>query len=879
MRNSLKFIGRFGSRFIVTGCALGVLGVAVPAESQSSARSTVPEGVRATLGAGGQLSEAQDAFADHVRVARDRSIIWSTPSGPVVLTIVRTGTVLEVRGQQGDWLLVKLPGDQTRAGYILSSQVERVVVDAGTSVAESQRPRPTIPQRAVESGPIETASASGARQLSIAHVTTPPALAEALSEHPPGAGVIADFRQTKPADGLPVSLPTRAMVSYDDRNLYVVFDCRDDPSDVRANRSKREDIGSDDRVAVYLDTFSDRRRAYVFEVNPLGVQRDGILTEGQGIDYSYDAVWSSQGTLTKDGFLVLVTIPFKTLRFSNDEEQRWGIALGRYIPSNSEESHWPAITARVEGFVNQMGVLSGLKNIGVRYNAQFVPYGVATESRYLDTKAPAFVRADERHGGLDAKVATRNGVTVDVTVNPDFSQVESDKPQVTVNKRFEVVFPEKRPFFIENAGYFSTPEEFVFSRRIVDPQFGARLTGKAGGWAFGALVADDQVEGAGVSADSPFSGNRAGNAILRVQREVATESLVGVLVTDREFGPSFDRLFAADTRLKLSPNWIFTSQAARSDTETLDGTRQHGSAMSAELQRSGRDLSYSSSFRDLSPEFDATLGFVKRVDLRETSHYIGYFRHLDHGPVTSFGPSFRASMDWDYTGERQDWDATPGFDIYFRNQIGLSLSRSETWELFDHIAFRQHRSSVSAYSSQLKVLSVSGAFSWGTSPNYSPAEGSQPSLGTSRGASFGLTFRPSQRVRVDESYYFSQLRMRVNARSGTSVRDAYTNFISRTTASLQITKALSLRGIMDYNTLAADPLLITQSASKRLTGDVLLTYLANPFTALYVGYTEGRRNLDIDPGDSRTLRVLTSPSTPVLRQFFVKMSYRLEAPK
>jgi len=736
--------------------------------------------------------------------------------------------------------------------------------------------RSTAAQQLPNAGPGPTPAVSArAITLSIPRRPGAPVFTEILPAPSLESTVVTDFRQNQPGDGLPVSLPTSAQVSYDDRNLYVLFNCQDDPSNIRAHLARREDIDSDDRVMVYLDTFMDHRRAYVFEVNPLGVQRDGILTEGQGTDYSYDTVWRSDGRLTTNGFVVLITIPFKSLRFSNDERQTWGIALGRHIPRDSEEAYWPAITARLQGFVNQMGIGEGLSNIGAERNATIVPYAAATGSRYLDTKAPAFASGNEGRGGVDAKFVTTTGVTADVTVNPDFSQVESDNPQVTVNRRYEVFFPEKRPFFIENAGHFVTPEAFVFSRRIVDPQFGARLTGKTGGWAFGALIADDRAEGAAVPRDSAFAGNRAGNAIVRIQREVGNESTVGVLATDREFGSSFSRLFAVDTRLKLHPNWIVTGQAARSQGETLDGGSQHGSAIKATIARSGRDFTYSSSFRELSPEFDAALGFIQRVDVRETAHDFGYLRHLDHGPVTSFGPSVTALMDWNYAGERQDWSLQPAFNVYFRRQAGISVYHSQAWELFDSIGFREYSNIVSAYSSQSKLVSLTGSFTSGVGPNYSPADGLPPSLGDIRAASIGLTLRPSQRVKIDESYYFSGFRTRPDAATGQGAIDVYTNHISRTRAGLQFTKELSVRVIVDYNTLVSDASLIDQGTSKRLTADVLATYLVNPFTAIYVGYTEGRMNVDIDPTDRQTLRVLSSPSTPVLRQVFVKVSYRL----
>ena len=159
-------------------------------------------------------------------------------------------------------------------------------------------------------------SSGGIGTVVIPHVDSAPTLEEAAAGLLPEAGVVTDFRQNQPGDGSAASLSTVAHVSYDDKNLYVIFDCAEDADHVRARLAKREDIRDDDQVLVYLDTFRDRRRAYVFGVNPLGVQRDGILTEGQEIDYAYDTVWRSEAKLTGRGFTVLIAIPFKSLMFS-----------------------------------------------------------------------------------------------------------------------------------------------------------------------------------------------------------------------------------------------------------------------------------------------------------------------------------------------------------------------------------------------------------------------------------------------------------------------------------------------------------------------------------------------------------------------------------
>ena len=288
------------------------------------------------------------------------------------------------------------------------------------------------------------------------------------------AAAVTGFRQRDPGDGNAVSAPTTAYLSYDDDNLYVLFVCKDDPAKVRGSLANREDVGNDDGVAVYLDTFHDRKRAYVFWANPLGVQLDGIMTEGQYDDYSFDTVWQSEGHLTPEGYVVRVAIPFRSLRFSSRAAQSWGIALGRFIRRNNEESYWPHITKRLAGFVPQFATLEGLQDIVPGRNVRLNPYGAFTGARFLDASVPAFRREDDPRIGLDTKAVLGGALTLDGTVNPDFSQVESDQPQVTINERFEVFFPEKRPFFIENAGYFQTPVNLFFSRRIADPGKGIR---------------------------------------------------------------------------------------------------------------------------------------------------------------------------------------------------------------------------------------------------------------------------------------------------------------------------------------------------------------------------------------------------------------------
>src|SRR5437764_14269339 len=221
----------------------------------------------------------------------------------------------------------------------------------------------------------EVAGQEPERTLQIARAAQPPELEDFVRGDSArrGEAVVSDFRQRDPGDGTPAGAPTTADLTSDDANLYVVFVCHDRPALVRAGLAKREEIASDDGVALYLDTFGDRKHAYLFAANPLGVQADALVTEGQGDDYSFDAVWQADGRLTADGYVVRLAIPFRSLRFPRAPVQRWGIALGRIIRRSNEESYWPHLTNRVKGFVPQFASLQGLEHIPPGRNVQLNP--------------------------------------------------------------------------------------------------------------------------------------------------------------------------------------------------------------------------------------------------------------------------------------------------------------------------------------------------------------------------------------------------------------------------------------------------------------------------------------------------------------------------
>ena len=365
--------------------------------------------------------------------------------------------------------------------------------------------------------------------IQIPRIDAPPKLADFEAMHPI-AGVakrmlkVTGFIAREPADGAQPTQDTDVYLAYDDRNLYAVFICWDkEPDKIRARMTRREDIFSDDSAEIMIDTFNDARRGYAFAANPLGIQWDALWTEGSigsglpadfsGFDPSFDTVCNSEGRLTSQGYMLLMAIPFKSLRFPSLDRQQWRIILNRSIPRTNENLFWPRISNRIQGRFNQAATATGIDHISPARNLQLIPYGLLRRFRDIDDRDPTHPLFESKtlqpEIGLDAKFILHDSFVLDATINPDFSQIESDQPQITVNQRFAVFFPEKRPFFLENSNYFASPINLVFTRNIGHPEFGLRLTGKSGPWALGILASDDRAPGEALAPTAPHAGDRA----------------------------------------------------------------------------------------------------------------------------------------------------------------------------------------------------------------------------------------------------------------------------------------------------------------------------------------------------------------------------------
>ena len=714
--------------------------------------------------------------------------------------------------------------------------------------------------------------------LVIPRASTPPALADYLDGTPrPDEAAVTTFVQREPGDGAPASQATEAYVSYDATHLHVIFVARDaEPERIRASLTRREAFSNNDFVGVMLDTFQDRRRAYLFIVNPLGVQRDGVANDGEREDdYSFDTVWESEGQLTSFGYVVRMAIPFKSLRFPNAAVQTWGIALARSIVRNNETSFWPYVTERVSGVVHQLATATGMANISPGRNLQFIPYGAFTRARFLESEPAGFVSDTDGRAGVDGKIVVKDAFTVDLTFNPDFSQIESDEPQVTINQRFEVFFPEKRPFFIENASYFHTPINLFFSRRIADPQGGARVTGKAGGWSVAALGMDDRAPGERLPREDPDHGDRAGIGVVRLQRDLPRQSTIGVLATTRRFASTESHVVALDGRYKLSNTWVATGQAAVSEFRAEAGTGASGPAFSLTLDRTSRNWGAFLQYQDISPEFRAPLGFVPRTDMRRIFPFVRYTWFPERHGIVSIRPELSGSMIWDHGGTRPDWEVNSEVQREMKGQTELEAGYTESMERFSGIEFRKRGASFRFETGWLKWLEASVGLDRGQDINFFPASGRLPFLARATEAELSVTVKPTPALRVDQTYLFTRLGAPGalgDVAPGTVIVD---NHIWRSRAAYQFTRRVSLRAIVDYSAVLPDAGLIDLERDKRLSADVLATYQVNPWTSLYIGYTDGYGNVQIDPLRPGRLQATESVFHNTGRQVFLKLSYLL----
>jgi len=701
-------------------------------------------------------------------------------------------------------------------------------------------------------------AAAAAQSLTIPRVTVPPRLTDFTDAEtvPLAAGNLAaidQLVQRTPNDGARVSENTTVLIGYDDRHLYAVFLCAGSPAAIRAHRVNRDRIPQDDdSIALHLDTFRDGRRLYGFQVNPVGVQVDGIYTEGQGWDLSFDTVWQAETAMLTNGYAVLLTIPFRSLRFPPADEHRWGLFVYRGLPRKNEEAFWPAYSIRYQGRLAYAAELLGVRSIRANQSAQLTPY--ATMRAEYDGTVGASTA--EARAGLDVKLTPRENLVLDLTAHPDFSQVESDEPQTTVNRRFEVFFPERRPFFIENASYFETPLQVLFTRRVREPKFGARFSGKAGKYAVGALFADDAAEDQG--------DGRSFITAVRASRDLAADSHVGVIYTGRTSRAGANHAGGADGRWRFGRHVVAAAQVVGSRTEAgSSGAATAGRAYQARLDSGGLRYTSSVVYTDVSADFHTTMGFVPRTDIRDLTTVNAVTFRPSGSRLLAWGPSVSLGRLWNQRGEAADARARLDVSADFPRQTRVAIFHEAGEERLRAVdvptltathRFAPHSTGATAATAPFSGLAVTVEYARGAAVNLNPAPGVAPELATSTAVAAALSVRPTPAFTIDTTYLWSQL-----ADDG-GLSAIFSSHLLRSRWNYQITRRFSARLIVSAERLFTDSTRSSLRGTRRLNADVLVTYFVQPGTALYVGLNTERHHL---------------VSTADTRQVFVKMSYGL----
>ena len=656
---------------------------------------------------------------------------------------------------------------------------------------------------------------------------------------------LTEFVQLAPLDGEPATEDTEVYIAYDSRNVYLGFYAHYvDPGMMRANRAERDRSTGDDYFSVYFDPFLDQQRAYVFAVNAYGVQADSILSSGPrrgglggggssgGLfgpprgDSSWDALFTAAGQIVPDGFTAEMAIPFKSLRYPQRGEEtphRWGFQIARIVRGKSETVVWSPVSRGVAGFLPQMGVLDGMTALSTSRNIEILPTFTGLQLGSLSDVGGFDNDRLRPEGGINVKYGVTSNLTADVTFNPDFSQIESDRPQIEVNQRFALFFPELRPFFLEGAEIFQTqgPVNLVHTRTIVNPLYGAKLTGKSGKTTIGLMYAND--ESPGELEDTRDPDPSAQTFVGRVRYDLYSESYIGAIMTNRDLADSHNRVGGIDSNFRLGDTHTVAVSAIGSQDRDLDGVETSGYLFNASFRKDGRNLSYALSQYALSPDFETDVGFVQRTDQRATSGVVSYRWWPEHWLV-SWGPRFNYLRSYNFNRVLEDESRSAGLDLLFAGNARVRAQFNRDMERFGGVDFLKSHYRMNGLISG-RLVSVGLGRSAGDQIFFDDVN---PYLGYETGWTGLLSLRllPRWRSRV-----FLDTNRFVDVRDDDDL--IFDVKILRTFNTYQFTDRLLFRNIMEYN-----------SFDRRLSLNVLFTYRVNAGTVFFVGYDDRYQQAD-----------------------------------
>jgi len=698
------------------------------------------------------------------------------------------------------------------------------------------------------------------------------------------------FHQYRPVDGRMAEEETVVLVWYSETAIHFGIIARDrDPASIRATFTDRDKIGGEDRVRLYLDTFNDRRRAAFFGVNGLGVQEDGLRSEtgtsagslfGGQDDLNVDYLWDSKGRRTEQGYEVEVRIPFKSLQYAGSGPQEWGFNATRYVQRSGFEDTWTDVRRANSSFLAQEGTLTGLEGMkrGLVFEAQ--PFVTAAWNGSRDDTGTYSYDDPEPSAGVNLQLATTT-MAFDATVNPDFSQVESDVALITVNERFDLFIPEKRPFFLKGIDLFSTPGNLIYTRRIADPYGGAKVTGKVGRNSIAYLGAvDDYPE----LDDAWFN-------ILRFRRDVGENSVVGLTYTDRIQGGAYNRLLEGDAKIVFAKLYFVEAQYGQSWTSLDDGSGTLTDPIwKLTFDRTGRAWGFNYTINGIGTDFIAGSGFVPRRDV-VTAHIFNRFSFYGAKDATLenftvfFGPSwiYRYQNFLDNSPDEGTQEGNFQFQLRGGWQLSAKATRAFTTfypedylllETAPGVPYMPASGMDNIYSGRLSIttptyqmFNATTSWEFGEAPLY--AEGSE---GTGNNWNATVNLRPSKVLRLEGRVSYARLN---RASDGSEYANSV---IPRFKVEYQPSVPLFFRVITEYQStrrselrdpLTGEVLLIggvesAPSANHALRFDVLASYEPSPGTVAFLGY--GSANTTVDAFDFSSLERQADG-------FFLKLAY------
>ena len=725
------------------------------------------------------------------------------------------------------------------------------------------------------------------------------------------AAVLTGFSQYLPVDGRPADDSTEILVFYTESAIHFGIRAREAHGDVvRGTLADRDNISADDHVQLLLDTYDDNRRALLFAVNPLGVQQDGVQSEGAdpsqsaggrfdgNVDISPDFAFDSRGRLTTWGWEAEVRIPFKSLRYQQADPQQWGLQVKRITQHSGHEDTWtPAVRANAS-FLVQGGHLTGLTGM---------QRGLVLEVDPELTSSMAGSRRDGPDGeweydspktelGGNLRWGVTSNITVNATINPDFSQVETDVGQVTVNERFPLFFPEKRPFFLDGLEQYDTPSQLIYTRQLRDPVAGVKVTGKQGATAFAYLGAVDDRR-------FSFDGDHAPIFnLLRVRRDFGSSSTVGIVHTDRIQGSAYNRVSGADARLVWRKIWFSQAQLAGAWTRDASGDTRRGELWQVVFaDRTGRAYGNRFALDGVSRDFETHSGFVPRTGIISgtVANRFSFYGAPD-ALIQQLTTFITVEPVWQYEDFPRTGTSENEFAQQFLGSLRGGWSVRARWsnqhlrfdeEFYegyrvvsgaDTAAIEHPRSLYGLWSANAGVSTPSRALTLSLDAGFGSGV-IFPEAAEGRGLTLnlGAEWRPTAALRVETSIVHQHLE---RARDGTRFSTAT---IPRIKTEYQFSRAIFLRYIGQYvaedRTALVDPRtglpLLPSPLGEAAFGssgaevvnefrnDVLFSYKPTPGTVFFIGY-----------GASLTEPDAFALSRDRLRRtadgFFLKASYR-----